>query len=561
MPAPLGPLEQDDLADVDGRAWPRRAPGTRRAPRRRASSDDGDTVAGAWSAVDRCASVSMATDTLRGSDVESGTAPLVCRWARRISSVSVTDQRSGGGPNAAVPPLRQPAPTATTRMRATTRGRTPTRAGASGATAADEQVGPPAGPARLALLRRQPRQGPDRDRSADVRVRRLPAVGHRHRDRTGPEPPRERVRATRLQSGAQGDVDADASAVGERRFDRDRAGRRIDRCRRHRPSRSTPARHHRRRRDPGDTWRSRSISPTRPSNRIRSATVRRGDPLAPARDPARSAATTSSCPASGSTTSRTAPGTTPTPHCRASSATRRSPATARPTARRSSTSTSSSPGDELIVTMINGDRFVYEVTGIEVVAATDYWVVTTRNPRHRRAHPHVVSPEVHRPRPDRRAQRAEPGQVVERRCAHVLRPRPRARDQVDEPSAGDDPVVTAAAEAPPDDTTDTTGTTSTTSTTGTTAAPATPSSPVNRPRSRHPSPRVTTRSPTRSRTPSARVGSTTRRRGPRSRCGGRRSPSSHSSPTRSAADSDTIRWVCSSASPRSCSRSTSSSRT
>lgn len=37
-------------------------------------------------------------------------------------------------------------------------------------------------------------------------------------------------------------------------------------------------------------------------------------------------------------------------------------------------------GDELIVTMLNGDRFVYEVTGLEVVSPSDYWVVTTRDP-------------------------------------------------------------------------------------------------------------------------------------------------------------------------------------
>lgn len=34
-------------------------------------------------------------------------------------------------------------------------------------------------------------------------------------------------------------------------------------------------------------------------------------------------------------------------------------------------------GDELIVTMLTGDQFVYEVTGVEVVSASDYWVVTT----------------------------------------------------------------------------------------------------------------------------------------------------------------------------------------
>ncbi len=38
------------------------------------------------------------------------------------------------------------------------------------------------------------------------------------------------------------------------------------------------------------------------------------------------------------------------------------------------------PGDELIVTMLTGDQFIYEVTGIEVVSASDYWVVTTSDP-------------------------------------------------------------------------------------------------------------------------------------------------------------------------------------
>jgi sortase A len=38
------------------------------------------------------------------------------------------------------------------------------------------------------------------------------------------------------------------------------------------------------------------------------------------------------------------------------------------------------PGDELIVTMLTGDQFVYEVTGIEIVSASDYWVVTTTDP-------------------------------------------------------------------------------------------------------------------------------------------------------------------------------------
>ena len=38
------------------------------------------------------------------------------------------------------------------------------------------------------------------------------------------------------------------------------------------------------------------------------------------------------------------------------------------------------PGDELRVTMTNGERFVYDVTGVEIVEATDYWVVTTQRP-------------------------------------------------------------------------------------------------------------------------------------------------------------------------------------
>jgi sortase A len=38
------------------------------------------------------------------------------------------------------------------------------------------------------------------------------------------------------------------------------------------------------------------------------------------------------------------------------------------------------PSDEIIVTMANGDRFVYEVTGVQVVEASDYWVVATSNP-------------------------------------------------------------------------------------------------------------------------------------------------------------------------------------
>ena len=38
------------------------------------------------------------------------------------------------------------------------------------------------------------------------------------------------------------------------------------------------------------------------------------------------------------------------------------------------------PGDELVVTMITGDRFVYRVTGLQVVTAADSWVISTRDP-------------------------------------------------------------------------------------------------------------------------------------------------------------------------------------
>ena len=38
------------------------------------------------------------------------------------------------------------------------------------------------------------------------------------------------------------------------------------------------------------------------------------------------------------------------------------------------------PGDELVVTMITGDRFVYRVTELQVVSAADSWVISTRDP-------------------------------------------------------------------------------------------------------------------------------------------------------------------------------------
>jgi sortase A len=38
------------------------------------------------------------------------------------------------------------------------------------------------------------------------------------------------------------------------------------------------------------------------------------------------------------------------------------------------------PGDEIVVTMLTGERFVYDVTSTEIVGPDDYYVVTTRDP-------------------------------------------------------------------------------------------------------------------------------------------------------------------------------------
>ena len=38
------------------------------------------------------------------------------------------------------------------------------------------------------------------------------------------------------------------------------------------------------------------------------------------------------------------------------------------------------PGDEIIVTMFTGERFVYEVASTEIVGPDDYYVVTTTDP-------------------------------------------------------------------------------------------------------------------------------------------------------------------------------------
>ena len=56
------------------------------------------------------------------------------------------------------------------------------------------QVRPSTAPTRLAVVGRRARQDADRGRAADVRIRGVPAVGHRDRDRPRPERAGERVR-------------------------------------------------------------------------------------------------------------------------------------------------------------------------------------------------------------------------------------------------------------------------------------------------------------------------------------------------------------------------------
>ena len=239
-----------------------------------------------------------------------------------------------------------------------------------------EQVGPPARAARLALLRRRARQDPDRHRAADVRLRRLPAVGHRHRDRPCAEQAREPVRAARRRRR-----ETSTSAPTTRRADDDAHA---SPCRRSTPD-VEPGDHD----EPSPTATSlASRRPrSRPSPRHRSTRTSRRSSAArrspSSRSPrsARSAATiVRRARACRTTTSRRARVTTPTRRCPASSATPRSPATARPSAHPFRHIDQLAPGDQIIVTMFTGDRFVYEVASTEIVGPDDYYVVTTTDP-------------------------------------------------------------------------------------------------------------------------------------------------------------------------------------
>ena len=68
-------------------------------------------------------------------------------------------------------------------------------------------------------------------------------------------------------------------------------------------------------------------------------------------------------------------------------------------------------GDEIIVITLAG-RFVYRVTGQQIVSSSDYQVIATVDPTSCDADPHVLPPQVDRPRADHHQRRARPGGVV-----------------------------------------------------------------------------------------------------------------------------------------------------
>ena len=57
-------------------------------------------------------------------------------------------------------------------------------------------------------------------------------------------------------------------------------------------------------------------------------------------------------------------------------------------------------GDEIIATTLNG-RFTYRVTGQQIVASDDYWVVATADPTRATLTLTSCHPEVHRAEADR----------------------------------------------------------------------------------------------------------------------------------------------------------------
>ena len=170
------------------------------------------------------------------------------------------------------------------------------------------------------MVGRWPRQDADRHRAPAVRLRRLPVVGHRHRDRPSPELARERIRGTARRHAADDGL-TDRRLGGRHRADRTPAS-----------TRSLP---NRRRRTPLPTPRRPMLSP--PQHCLPSPRAIRS----PASRCHGSASTRSSWPASRRATSRRDRATIRRRHCRGSSGTRRSPGTAPPSGNPSSTSTSS----------------------------------------------------------------------------------------------------------------------------------------------------------------------------------------------------------------------------
>jgi len=101
------------------------------------------------------------------------------------------------------------------------------------------------------------------------------------------------------------------------------------------------------------------------------------------------------------------------------------------------------PGDEIIVTMLTGDRFVYDVTGTEIVSASDYWVVTTSDPNIAE----LTLTSCH-PKYTARDRIVVHSLLNPAKSANVGLPSPSPQlEPADQPIPGDDPVLVADATA------------------------------------------------------------------------------------------------------------------
>jgi sortase A len=105
------------------------------------------------------------------------------------------------------------------------------------------------------------------------------------------------------------------------------------------------------------------------------------------------------------------------------------------------------PGDEMIVTMITGDRFVYRVTGSEIVGAGDSWVITTRDPNVAE----LTLTTCH-PKYTARDRLVVHSVLVPERSAQVGVPEFWDQDETDgERPVGDDPTFDSAGDSSPSD--------------------------------------------------------------------------------------------------------------